>query len=110
MNRFLFSASIVAVALAAAPAAFATPVTTVDHFTVGKHTKVTERVTTHTKTGVVDTHTTFTKAGGQTKTVSEKATPEATGGYSVSKTVSGFNGRSSSTTSHAATATGHAKG
>lgn len=105
MIRFVSAASIAAVALVAAPSAFAKPITTVEHFTTGKHTKVVERVTVHTRTGVIDTHTKITKEDGKTKTIARKETPAAAG-YTVSRTVTGFDGVSRTSTGHAG---GHGK-
>lgn len=115
MLRSISAASVVAAALAFAPSAFAKPITTVEHFKAGKHRHVTDRVTVHTKTGVVDTHvkvTKLTKADvKETKTISEKETPTATG-YTYAKTVTGFDGKSKTTTgtvSHSAASGGHGK-
>ncbi len=115
MLRSISVATVVVASFALAPSAFAKPITTVEHFKAGKHRHVTDRVTVHTKTGVVDTHTKITKLTRadvkETKTISEKETPTATG-YAYSKTVTGFDGKSKTTTgtvgaNHSATSGGH---
>ena len=110
MTRFIPSAVILAAALAVSPTAFAKPVTAVQHLEIGMHTEVTDRTTMYTKTGVITDHVKVTGKDGKVKTVSEKETPAVGGGYTVSKTVKGFDGVSHTTTSHATAAASHAGG
>ena len=110
MIRSVSIASLIAASLAFAPAAFAKPIKTVEHFNAGKHRHVTEKETVHTKTGVIDFHTKITKLTKadvkETKTISEKETPAATGGYTFSKTVTGFDGKTTKS-SGTVSASGH---
>lgn len=123
MIRSIYAVSILAAVIGFAPAAFAKPIKTVEHFKAGRHRHVTETETVHTKTGVIDFHTKITKLTKadvkETKTISEKEKPAAAGGYTFSKTVTGFDGnvtKSSGTVSasgHSTTTAssgGHSKG
>lgn len=99
MTRFISAASIFAVALALAPAAFARDIKETKTFTKADRTRIVAHSNFHTKTDVTTEKVTATRTDGQVRTVSEKTSPNAMGGFTVSKTTTGFNGATHTSTS-----------
>ncbi len=99
MTRLIASASIVAISLAMAPTAFARDIKETKTFTKANGTKIVSHTNFHTKTDVTDEKVTATRTDGQVRTVSEKISPDAKGGFNVSKTTTGFNGNTHTSTS-----------
>ena len=99
MNRLVSAVVISSVALSIAPAAFARDIKETRTFTKANGTKIVSHTNFHTKTDVTDEKVTATRTDGQVRTVSEKTSPDAKGGFNVSKTTTGFNGMTHTSTS-----------
>ena len=99
MNRFITAISIASVSLIVAPAAFARDIKETRTLTKANGTKIVSHTNFNTKTDVTDEKVTATRTDGQVRTVSEKISPDTKGGFNVSKTVTGFNGTTHTSTS-----------
>ncbi len=99
MIRFVSAASVLAIALTVSPVAFAKDIKETKSFTKADGTKIVSHTNFHTKTDVTDEKVTATRTDGQVRTVSEKISPDAKGGFNVSKTTTGFNGMTHTSTS-----------
>lgn len=99
MIRFISATSMLALALTAAPVAFAKDVRETKTFAKTDGTKVVAHTNFHSKTDVTDEKVTTTRTDGQIRTVSEKISPNHEGGFTVSKSVTGFSGQTRSSTS-----------
>ena len=100
MPRISCALPIFAATLMIAPVAFAKDVTEKTMFTKANGTKVVDKTTLNTKTDKATVKSTITRTNGETKTVEAKVSPDVTGGYTVSKSATGFNGQTHTSTSH----------
>ncbi|WP_237478974.1 hypothetical protein [Lichenibacterium dinghuense] len=99
MIRSVTIAALVAATFASVPVAFAKDIKETRTFTKADGTVVVAKTNFHTKTDVTDLKVTKTKTDGKVRTVSEKIAPNHQDGFTVSKTVTGFNGQTHSSTS-----------
>ena len=100
MTRISYVLPVFAATLLIAPVAFAKDVTEKTTFTNANGTKVVDKTTLNTKTDKVTVKSTTTRTNGESKTVDAKVSPDVTGGFTVSKSVTGFNGQTHTSTSH----------
>lgn len=100
MNRFKVALPAVVAALLFSPVAFAKDITETNTLTKPNGTKVSERTTLNTKTDVTTETTKTTRKDGDTKTITDRFSPAVQGGFNVSKTTTGFNGQTHSSSSH----------
>ena len=100
MTRTSYVLPIIAATLMVAPVALARDVTEKTTFTRANGTKVVDKTTLNTKTDNITVKSTITRTNGEIKTVEAKVSPDVRGGFTVSKSVTGFSGQTHTSTSH----------
>ena len=100
MSRFNIALPFLVVALTSAPVTFAKDLTATRTFTKSDGDKVVDTTTFNTKKDSVNIKSTTTRTDGETKTVDTKTVPDKTGGFTVTKSVTGFDGKNHTSKSH----------
>ncbi len=100
MSRFPIALPVLALTIGLAPAAFARDIRETKTFTKADGTRTVSHTNFHTKTDVKTEKVTATRTDGQVRAVSEKVSPAAGGGFTVSKSVTDFSGQTHTSTGH----------
>lgn len=100
MTKTSIAIPLFAAVLTVATGALAKDITESKTITRPNGTKIVDRTTLNTRTDVVTETSKITRTDGQTKTVDARVSPSDEGGFTVSRTVTGFDGQTRKTTDH----------